>query len=155
MRGIDLVAAQCVAGLMAFACFGEADDDDEPAPSGSGGRTNHEGGTGDEGGAAPEGTGGDKGGAGGQGTWDACCVDSQTTTCFCPADRICNFGWFTDFYPDGTCCTEGDDFCSNGGASRARPSAAPVRRSRRSTSSVSALCRTFRASPPSRFATSS
>jgi hypothetical protein len=111
------VAVQCVAGVMAFACLGQSDDDDDPAAGGSGGRTNHEGGSGNEAGAAPEVTGGNKGGTAGEaGTWDVCCVDSQTTTCFCPEGRICNFGWYTDFYPDGTCCTEGDAFCSNGGA---------------------------------------
>jgi hypothetical protein len=102
---------------MAFACIGQSDDDEDPATGGSGGRTNHEGGSGNEAGAAPEGTGGDKGGTGGQaGTWEACCVDNQTTTCFCPAGSSCNFGWDTDFFPDGTCCTQGDASCSNGGA---------------------------------------
>jgi hypothetical protein len=116
MRGIDLVAVQCVAGVMAFACLGQSDDDDDPAAGGSGGRTN-QGGSGDEGGATPEPTGGNAGGTAGQaGTMDICCVDNQTTTCFCPAGSSCNFGWFTDFYPDGTCCAQGDATCSNGGS---------------------------------------
>ena len=83
MRGIDLVAVQCVAGVVALACLGQSDDE--------------------------------RGTAGQAGGWDACCVDGQTTTCFCPAGTFCNFGLNTDFYADGTCC-QGEVFCSNGGA---------------------------------------
>jgi len=44
-------------------------------------------------------------GTGGGGRYETCCVNGITTTCLCPV-QTCNFGWFTDFYPDGTCCTE-------------------------------------------------
>ncbi len=36
------------------------------------------------------------------GTWQPCCEGTQITTCFCPADAICNYGWF-EACADGTC----------------------------------------------------
>lgn len=38
----------------------------------------------------------------GAGTWERCCQGDQITTCFCPENVSCNYGWFTDC-GDGTC----------------------------------------------------
>lgn len=117
MRGIDLVAVQCVAGLVVFACLAQTDEDDDPGTAGSGGRANPEGGTGDDSGGTPLATGGSQGGTSGQaGTWDTCCVGNRTTECFCAAGVTCNFGAGTEFYEDGSCCEGGDSICTNGGA---------------------------------------
>jgi hypothetical protein len=42
--------------------------------------------------------------AGGQ--WEPCCEDGIITTCFCPAETICNYGLYVDC-GDGT-CTHGE-----------------------------------------------
>lgn len=34
--------------------------------------------------------------SGEDGTWEPCCVDGRITTCFCPADALCNYGWYED-----------------------------------------------------------
>lgn len=36
------------------------------------------------------------------GTMERCCVDGVVSTCFCPANVACNYGWFSDC-GDGTC----------------------------------------------------
>ncbi len=36
------------------------------------------------------------------GAWEACCSDGVITTCCCPDDMACNYGWFTDC-GDNTC----------------------------------------------------
>ena len=36
------------------------------------------------------------------GSWDTCCQDGVITTCFCPANWACNYGWFTNC-GGGTC----------------------------------------------------
>lgn len=40
------------------------------------------------------------------GLWEACCQDGVIESCFCPADAICNYGWFNDC-GDGTCVDPG------------------------------------------------
>jgi len=36
------------------------------------------------------------------GSWDPCCDNGKVTTCYCPPNYACNYGWFTDC-GDGTC----------------------------------------------------
>ena len=43
------------------------------------------------------------------GTWQECCVEGRIDTCFCPADAICNYGWYNDC-GDGT-CTDPSTMC--------------------------------------------
>ncbi len=116
MRAASLWAASCVAGLVTFSCFG--DDDDGGNTTGGKGGVTPEGGASDTGGRSGSGgastSGVSKGGEGG-GTFGTCCVDNRTDQCFCPAGVECNFGWDTEFFPDGSCCLRGVD-CSNGGA---------------------------------------
>lgn len=38
----------------------------------------------------------------GGGSWDPCCQDGVVTTCFCPAQAVCNYGWYNDC-GGGTC----------------------------------------------------
>jgi hypothetical protein len=40
------------------------------------------------------------------GQWEPCCEEGVITTCYCPAETICNYGLFVDC-GDGT-CTHGD-----------------------------------------------
>jgi len=44
------------------------------------------------------------------GDWEPCCEDGVITTCFCPADHECNYGWFTTC-PDGSCTHGGAETC--------------------------------------------
>jgi hypothetical protein len=46
------------------------------------------------------------------GSWDTCCQDGVITTCFCPADYICNYGWF-EHCPGGG-CAEIESECPGG-----------------------------------------
>ena len=36
------------------------------------------------------------------GTWQTCCQNGEITTCFCPSDMACNYGWFEEC-EDGSC----------------------------------------------------
>jgi hypothetical protein len=122
MRAVSIWAASCAAGLVTFSCFGDSDDDDDRTATGGKGGVTPEGGASDTGGRPSSGGAANGGGASGgdatggaEGTYDTCCIDNRTSECFCPAGAECNFGWYTEFFPDGSCCMEGDA-CSNGGA---------------------------------------
>lgn len=52
--------------------------------------------------AGPDGSNPD----GGDGHWETCCISGHVSTCFCPAEHSCNFGWF-DICDDGTCADYG------------------------------------------------
>src|SRR5688572_18510505 len=120
MRAVSIWAASCAAGLVTFSCFGDSDDDDDRTATGGKGGVTPEGGASDTGGRPSSGGAANGGGASGgdatggaEGTYDTCCIDNRTSECFCPAGAECNFGWYTEFFPDGSCCMEGDA-CSNG-----------------------------------------
>ncbi len=40
---------------------------------------------------------------GADGRWEECCVDGTLTTCFCPGEAVCNFGYGLVDCGDGTC----------------------------------------------------
>jgi hypothetical protein len=107
MRRVDRITVQCVAGLVTVACFSTTDKDEDAA---AGGAVTHKGGA-DDGGDAPGASGGVATSGGAMGTAETCCVDGLTSTCYCPAGVECNFGWFTEFFPDGTCCGQGGPAC--------------------------------------------
>ncbi|MGE0792097.1 MAG: hypothetical protein AB7S26_40870 [Sandaracinaceae bacterium] len=46
--------------------------------------------------------------AGPPGTEEPCCIDGVITTCFCPADAECNYGWYNDC-GGGTCVGPTDE----------------------------------------------
>ena len=45
-----------------------------------------------------------------EGTWQTCCENGKISTCFCPAEMACNYGWFTDCGA-GTCIPDPRGTC--------------------------------------------
>lgn len=48
-----------------------------------------------------------------EGNWERCCQNGTITTCFCPANMACNYGWFADC-GNGTCVNGPAASCHEG-----------------------------------------